>query len=701
MSLSRRDFVALAAALGASAAWTSPKAAPSKLRWTERRDVFPQGVASGDPQADSVILWTRRPPANTDKVVTTEVADAVHDVSLTDLRLEVAEDQAFQRVVATATAPVSEASGWTTRVLVGGLKPSREYWYRFVQPDGAGSQVGRTLTAPAPDDPREVRFAFVSCQDANAGAMNAYRRMLFEDKAAAPDKRLDFVCHLGDFIYEIVWYPEDRPQGRYDRRIREVARYPHGVKFQDMHYPTTLDDYRAVWLGYLADPDLQDARAWFPFVNMGDNHEFSWRGYQSVQKFGSQVVWGQSRRVAANQAWFEHQPARVIHAGSLDRFDAPKVADVPITAFDDQGLGREPNNLAAIGSLTPYRALRFGRNVELILTDQHAYRTEDPNDRPESAPLAFPDFPEFQPTEITEILDAGRAYDGGKPPAEVRVGDKAIANFRRDQAPVTMLGAVQKAWFLKTLRASTATWKVWGATNGTLEMRADYQNLPAGLTRLWPGAGYADGGGGDWSGCYAERGEIYDFVRDNAIAGFATVSGDRHSFWAGYSAKALPPKAFEPVGVAFITGSISAPGMAEALEHNFPKAHPLRPLFLADRPNARPEHTMNMLMRHGVRSALEYAASRDVAKARALSNPDLSPHVKFVDMAGHGYAVVRAGPTALETEFVAIERPIERNLAPDGGPLEYRVLHRAVLWKAGERPHLEQRVLEGDPKLSI
>jgi alkaline phosphatase D len=110
---------------------------------------------------------------------------------------------------------------------------------------------------------------------------------------------------------------------------------------------------------------------------------------------------------------------------------------------------------------------------------------------------------------------------------------------------------------------------------------------------------------------------------------------------------------------------------------------------------------MNMLMRHGVRSALEYAASRDVAKARALSNPDLSPHVTFVDMAGHGYAVVRAGGEAFETEFVCIPRPLERNLAPDGGPLAYRVTHRAPLWKAGERPRLEQRVLEGDPKLSI
>jgi alkaline phosphatase D len=110
---------------------------------------------------------------------------------------------------------------------------------------------------------------------------------------------------------------------------------------------------------------------------------------------------------------------------------------------------------------------------------------------------------------------------------------------------------------------------------------------------------------------------------------------------------------------------------------------------------------MNMLVRHGVRSALEYGRSGDVAKARALSNPDCSPHLSFVDIAGHGYATVRVTPDSLETEFVCIPRPVTRNTSPDGGPLRYRVAHRARLWKKGERPKLEQRVIEGDPKLSV
>ena len=689
-SVDRRRFVSLAAAAGASTAWTTARAAPSKLKYTERRDLFPEGVASGDPQGDSVILWTRRPPADAESLGGTAPR----------LTVEVAEDPAFQRVIATAPAQGTADSDWTVRVMVGRLKPSREYWYRFTGADGFGSRIGRTTTAPALDDPRQVRFAFVSCQNVNQGAQNAWRRMIWEDERAPPGQQLDFVIHLGDFIYEIVWYPEDRPQGMYDRRIRDIVRYKDGQKFQDLHLPTSLDDYRAVYRAYLRDPDIQDARARFAFVNMWDNHEFSWRGYQGIEKFGKDVVWGQTRKVAANQAWFEYQPSRAKQAGTLQQFVGPKVADAPVTVFDDHGMGQEPNNLAAVESLTGYRSLRFGRHVEIILTDQHSYRTDDPFDTPEAAAFGFADFPDFTPTETTEALDAGRAHNGSRPPATFSLGGKQVANFRKDAPPVTMLGAKQKAWFFDTLKASKATWKVWGATNGTLELRADFQNLPAGMPK-WPGAGYADGGGGDWSGCLRERGEVYDFVRDHQITGFATVAGDRHSFWAGLSAKALPPKAFEPVGIAFITGSISAPGMAEAFAHNLPKDLPTRALYLRDRPDGPPETTVNMLMRHGVKATLEYAKSGDVAKARALSNPDLSPHLSFVDMGGHGYAVVRADAQAFETEFVCIPRPLERSTTPDGGPLLYRVTHRAPLWKAGEQPRLEQQVLEGNPKLSI
>jgi alkaline phosphatase D len=688
--ISRRRFVASALALGASFAACQVRPRATNIISRERRDLYPEGVASGDPEPDSVLLWTRRP-----------FSDGRRSARL---RVEVAEDSEFSRVVASVATPVSLASDWTCRVLVGGLSPGRVYWYRFTDEEGFGSRVGRTLTAPAESDERAVRFAFVSCQNVNQGAQNAFRRMIFEDERAAEADRIDFVLHLGDFIYELVWYPEDRPQGMYDRRLRDVARYASGEKISDFHVPTTVDDYRAVYKGYLRDPDLQDARARWPFVAMWDNHEFSWLGWQGMQVFDGKTRPAQSRKVAANQAWFEYQPARVKRpsSASLEEFHPPAVADANVTAFDEHGLGQEPNNLAAIDSLVAYRALRWGRHVDLVITDQHSFRSEDPTGRPEADAFSTKDFPDLFPEEAIEILDAGRTFDGGKPPAEIRFGESRVPNFCRDKPAQTIFGARQKEWFLERLRSSSATWKIWANSEGTLDTRADPQNLPAGLTKPWPGAGYASLGGGDHSSAYVERGEIYDHVTRHGITGFATVSGDRHSFWAGLAAKRLPPLPFEPIGVAFITGSISAPGLVEAMEHSLPATHPLRALYLAQPPGrSRPEPAVNLLLRRGVRSCLAYERTGDLARAREVSNPELAPHLSFVDMGGHGYAVARVSADAFECEFVCIPRPLERSEGPDGGPLLYRVVHRAPMWKAGERPKLDQRVVEGNPELSF
>jgi alkaline phosphatase D len=687
-SISRRRFLAMAGALGASAAWAAIRARSSSIVWQEQRERYPEGVASGDPSPDGVMLWTRHPGRSGRSV---------------KLVVEVAEDPAFQRVVAATQVRALAEADWTCRVLVGRLRPATIYWYRFTAPDGAGSRIGRTRTAPLDTADHRARFAFVSCQNVTMGAQNAYRRMIHEDEKAPADQQLDFVFHQGDFIYEITWYPEDRPQGMYDRRLRDLIRYPSGEKVADFHIPTTVEDYRTAYRAYLHDPDLQDARARWPFVNMWDNHEFSWLGYQSLQIFEGRMRAAQTRKVAANQAWFEYQPARVMKPGGgrLDRFDAPRVVDAPIKAFDDRGLGQEPNNLLAIGSLRGYRAIRWGRHLDLILTDQHSYRSEDPLLRHEAKALSSADFPDFFSEEAAAVLDAGRAYDGGHPPEVIRWGG-GVANFRRNDPPQTILGAEQKRWFLDRLKSSAATWKIWGDTEGTFEWRADFQNLPAGVGKTWPASGYATMASQDHSTALLERAEIYDFVREHAITGFGIVAGDRHSFWAGLAAPGLPPKPFDPVGVGFVAGSISSPGLVEAYEHRLPKDHPLYALYFREQSGeAKPQAVVNLLMLHGVRAALEYSRTGDLESARRLSNREMAPHLRFLDLAGHGYAVARVSADELECEFVCIERPLERSKDTDGGPLRYRVIHRARLWKAGERPTLTQELVEGHAELSI
>ena len=682
--MDRRRFLAGATALGVNAIWAG-RASASRVTWREDRTLYPQGVASGDPDDHSVILWTRRPFEQGDR----------HQ-----LTVEVARDPDFSNVVATARVPILAAADWTCRALVGGLAPATEHWYRFADDTGAGSRIGRTVTAPPASDARPVRFAFVSCNSVNEGAQNAYRRMIWEDEQATADRKLGFVLHLGDFIYEVVEYP-DEVSHRYARTVYDLGRIPDARKVGNFHVPTTLAGYRHVYQAHINDPDIQDARAHFPFVCIGDNHEFSWQGWQSFIKYGDTVEPAQRLRVAANQAWWEYMPSRVQKASGsrLDQFDPPAVVDAPIDSFDDHGFGTEANNRIAIASMTAYRAMRYGRNVELILTDFHSYKAADPTDGPEAAALDSGEYPVL-PQEWMEITDGGKDYAGGHPPATIAVGDKTIANYRKDAPAYSVLGREQKAWLKDRLTQSQATWKIWGATNGPMDMRTDPQNLPDGLVKTkWMGKDYGTFGGGDFSAAFAERAEIYDLIRDKKVSGFVTVSGDRHSFWAGYAAPKLPPVGFDPVGLSFITGSISAPGFAEATEYSKPS--PFLPLFVRKTEGAAPEATINLTLKRGVRSALEYAASGDIDKARALTNSDVSPHLEFVDMAGHGYAVVTASADAIDTEFVCIVRPITRATTPDGGPLRYRVSHSTKLWQPGNSPKLEQRVLEGDAKLSI
>jgi len=156
------------------------------------------------------------------------------------------------------------------------------------------------------------------------------------------------------------------------------------------------------------------------------------------------------------------------------------------------------------------------------------------------------------------------------------------------------------------------------------------------------------------------------------------------------------------VGVSFVGGSLISPGMAEANEYNQKKEdNPTRPLYIAEIKGGPPQCTANLMLHHGVRSALEYASSGDLAKAHAVRNPELAPHLEFVDMDGHGYATVRVDASAMVTEFVCIPRPITRSASDDGGSLRYRVRFEVPLWQTGERPRMRKTVVEGDAGLAV
>jgi hypothetical protein len=142
---------------------------------------FPQGVASGDPRPDRVLLWTRA------------VADAPGDVTV---RWELATDPDLKDVVASGEVAARAGDDHTARVVATGLAPRTTYWYRF-RVGGSRSPIGRTRTAPAPDDDVPLRIAVASCQDFIGRYYHAWKALLDE-----PD--VDLVLCLGDYVYEAV-----------------------------------------------------------------------------------------------------------------------------------------------------------------------------------------------------------------------------------------------------------------------------------------------------------------------------------------------------------------------------------------------------------------------------------------------------------------------------------------------------------------
>jgi alkaline phosphatase D len=279
----RRDFLAGGAALvGATlafpvAGWVRSDA----LRFAD--DPFSLGVASGDPWADSVVLWTRLAP------------DALSGGGMparnVPVKWEVATDERMQKVVASGTAVASPALGHSVHVEVFGLRPARWYWYRFTVDVGA-SPVGRTRTAPALNARNdEMKFAFASCQHYETGYYTAYKHLAADD--------LDLVLHLGDYVYEGP-PTNDRVRRHNSQEIK------------------TLEAYRNRYALYKSDPLLQQAHANFPWSVVWDDHEVDNNYAGLVAEDNAPKQDFARRRAQAYQAYYEHMPLRrsVLRRGS-------------------------------------------------------------------------------------------------------------------------------------------------------------------------------------------------------------------------------------------------------------------------------------------------------------------------------------------------------------------------------------------------
>lgn len=247
---------------------------------------FTHGVASGEPAADSMLLWTRyKPPSGGTARVSVELSRTAD----------------FTKIAGGAVMVTGPWRDHTVKLTVDGLEPATRYFYRFIAPDGSISPMGRTKTLPVGKVSR-FNIAVFSCSNVGFGEFNAY------GQAAA--RELDLWMHQGDYIYEAN-------RGGYDDKGEFAARI---LPIDELH---TLADYRLRYAVYRSDPQLQALHAAAPMIPISDDHESandSWEG-GADQHSPDEGDWT-NRKIAAMQVWREwlpvgEEPWKAYEIGSL------------------------------------------------------------------------------------------------------------------------------------------------------------------------------------------------------------------------------------------------------------------------------------------------------------------------------------------------------------------------------------------------
>jgi alkaline phosphatase D len=311
-SVGASAFVAAGSGLLTSAVWSAPVFAAYP---------FSLGVAAGGPAPDGFVIWTKIAPRPLD-------ADGGMPKKIVEVDWAVATDERMREVVQRGTDKAHPELGHAVHVELGGLEPSREYFYQFTI-GREKSRVGRAKTLPpAGASVAQIRFGVAGCQRYEDGYFTAFKRLA--------EERFDFVYHYGDYIYE---YRTLRPGERPLAVVRVMPGEPDEIY--------TLSDYRHRYAVYKSDPDLQAAHASAPFLMSFDDHEVdnNWAGGMSEEETPLELF--QLRRAAAFQAWYEHMPVRR--------------ALMP----------RDPDILA-------YRRLAVGDLLNVNVLDTRQYRSDQP-----------------------------------------------------------------------------------------------------------------------------------------------------------------------------------------------------------------------------------------------------------------------------------------------------------------------------------
>ncbi len=462
---------------------------------------FPQGIASGDPRDRSVVFWTRCVPVHEGAQQTAKSA-----VRAVPLRLEVSTRPDFSTLVVSVRLRALPVFDFTVRVKVTALSPKTTYHYRFVAGDDI-SVTGVAQTAPDANEANSrVRFAWITCQDWSVNHWQAMSLLVAESD-------LDFVVHVGDYIYETV--------GTARLGAVETAhpspRLPDGKPLPDGHvYADTLEDYRTLYRIYRTDPRLQTLHQRLPMIAIWDDHEFSDDCWQDHQVYTNEERQETQRRRNASRAWAEYMPV------------------------DWSDVRFEPNN-PSYANIRIYREFRFGMLMHLVMTDERLYRDDHVVSEPAIARARGHD-------PVNGDDAAGSRYFVKQ---NVLQRFEAEDTARLGRAP-SMLGPEQTQWWKAAMKGSPATWKVWG--NEVM------------LNRLWavmPGAPKTPEARlvidcDAWDGYPTHKHELLSYLKEQEIHDVVAITGDLHAFQCGVVRDDPDPTTGTPVIVDFVCAGISS-----------------------------------------------------------------------------------------------------------------------------------------------
>lgn len=453
-------------------------------------NIFDLSVASGDPTPTGVVLWTRINPES----------EAYRDSIPLEYQVSLSRNFDDPLIKGTVEASdISKETDYTVKVNLDKLEPNQRYFYRFTY-GTATSPIGRCKTLPAENEQLEkLRLAVITCNDYSTGYFNAFYHLAEED--------IDFVVHLGDFVYEYPQYPPG--YGDIFRTDLKLTDNKFPISDPDVNAERTilLKDFRHVYRTYRRDPALQKAMENHTWIITLDDHEIADNCYWDYanntmdisvdepkhpiyQKFakGSDEAKQAMKQLyeSATQAWSEYIP----------------------TSF--QKTGEPPYKL--------YRYFRFGSLIDFFLTDSRSFRDKPDLEINKQILAEVKQYQESNPNDsISEAMTHAR-----KIVEETRSDwDEGDAEWK-----ASMLGKKQKEWLINGVTNSNAAWKVWG--NQTLLATALANELKGEID--------------DWHGFKAERYEILQAIKDSETAKqgtdktsrFVVLTGDMHTSLIAY-----------------------------------------------------------------------------------------------------------------------------------------------------------------------